>query len=307
MFIYAIICRKKYKECRFYLYWNKSLFKEIISYTSWNLFGTFVYICKNQAMNVLLNQFFNPITVAARGIASSVSACVASFSRNFTMALNPQIVKTYAAKQNTEMISLIFQGSKATYFLMYLITLPALLEMPLILSIWLKNVPEYAIIFTRLALLDILIDSISYPIGAAAGATGKIRLYQSVTGGVLLLNLPVSWIVLYLGTPPYSVMIISVALSFIALIFRLFIIRRLITFSTRHFIKKVICPVSIVSILSIIIPAIAFNILIHNFLHLCIITALSILSSCGCIYLFGLTSIERKKIQNMIVNKIRKI
>lgn len=306
MAIYVIICRQKYSECSFGLYWNKNLLKEITSYTGWNFFGTFAYISKNQVITIILNQFFNPVVVSARSIAASLSACTASFSRGFTTALNPQIVKTYAAKQYDGMFSLVFQGSKAAYFLMYLITLPAFLEMPVLLSVWLKNVPEYAIVFTRLTLLDILIESISYPIETLVGATGKIKLYQSVTGGILLLNLPVSWVALYWGAPPYSVMIISVILSFVALIFRLFIVKMLIAFPIRQFIKEVIFPVFGISILSAIILICIQNGLNQGFLRLCLITLLSVLFSCGCMYLFGLTRVEKKKIQKIIINAISK-
>jgi O-antigen/teichoic acid export membrane protein len=302
--LYVAFCRRRYNECLFYLYWNKDLFKEITNYTSWNLFGAFVSIFKNQAVNILLNQFFNPVVVAARGIAVSVSGCAASFSHSFTLALNPQIVKTYASKQYAEMLSLVFQGSKATFFLFYLITLPALLEMPVILSIWLRDVPEYAVVFTRLALLDILIEIISYPIGTMAGATGKIKLYQSVPGVVLLLNLPVSWLVLYWGNPPHLVMIITVGLSCMAVIVRFFLIRKLVAFSMLQFIKEVILPLFGMAVLS---AAIVLNIqhtLNQSILRLCIVTLASIFSSCGCMYLLGLTSEEKKKIQAMVINKL---
>jgi O-antigen/teichoic acid export membrane protein len=304
MSIYIVYCRKKYNECLFYLYWNKDLFKEITSYTSWNLFGTFVSIFKNQAMNILLNQFFNPVVVTARGIALSVSGCVANFSHNFTIALNPQIVKTYAAKQHMEMLSLVFQGSKATFFLFYLITLPALLEMPIILSIWLRNVPEYAVVFTRLALLDILVEIISYPIGTMAGATGKIKLYQSIPGIVLLLNLPVSWIALCWGNPPHSVMIIAVGLSCMAVIFRFFLIKKLIAFSMLQFMKEVILPLFGMSILSAVIVLSVQYILNQSVLRLYLITLASIFSSCGSMYLLGLTSAEKKKLKVIIITKL---
>jgi O-antigen/teichoic acid export membrane protein len=306
MSLYIVFCRKKYSECLFYLYWNKDLFKEITNYTSWNLFGAFVSIFKNQAMNILLNQFFNPVVVTARGIAVSVSGCAASFSHNFTLALNPQIVKTYAEKQHTKMLSLVFQGSKATFFLFYLITLPALLEMPMILSIWLRNVPEYAVVFTRLALLDILVEIISYPIGTMAGATGKIKLYQSVPGVVLLLNLPVSWFALCWGSPPYSVMIIAVGLSCIAVVLRFFLVKRLIAFSMLQFMKEVIFPLFGMAILSVAIVLSIQQVLNPGILRLCLVTLASIFFSCGCMYLLGLTSDEKKKMQAIIINKLLK-
>jgi O-antigen/teichoic acid export membrane protein len=81
-----------------------NLSKEITSYTGWNLFGAFAGIFKNQAVNVLLNQFFNPTVVAARGIDLSVNSAVASFSQNFSTAIRPQIIKSYAVRQKDKMI-----------------------------------------------------------------------------------------------------------------------------------------------------------------------------------------------------------
>jgi O-antigen/teichoic acid export membrane protein len=190
--IYRGVCKGKYQECRFQFYWNKALFKELISFTGLNLFGTIAWVFKNQILTILLNQFFSPLVVAARGIASTVNSAVASFSQNFSSALRPQIIKSYATDHKTELMLLVSFGSKITYFLMYLFILPLILELPAVFSLWIKNVPEYAVVFTRLILIDALIESISYPIASLLQATGKIRLYQSLAGGFMLLNLPVS-------------------------------------------------------------------------------------------------------------------
>jgi hypothetical protein len=86
---------------------------------------------------------------------------------------------------------LMFRGAKGTYLLMYLFVLPLILEMPMVFKVWLGNPPEQAILFTRLILIDVLIESISYPIMAVLQAIGKMRMYQSIVGGILLLNLPI--------------------------------------------------------------------------------------------------------------------
>ena len=142
---------------------------------------------------------------AARGIASQVNSAVVSFSNSFSTALRPQIIKTYAAENKEESHRLVYRGCKFTFFLMYIFSLPLCLEMDGILTLWLKNPLEYAVVFTQLVLIDAVIDSISYPLMTLAQATGKIKLYQALVGGLLLLNLPLSSVALhfYCITPDF--------------------------------------------------------------------------------------------------------
>jgi O-antigen/teichoic acid export membrane protein len=298
--IYQIICKRRYKECRFSPYWNKKLFKEIASFTVWNLFGACVGIFKNQMVNILLNQFFNPFVITARGIASTVSAGAVSLSQNFSTALRPQIIKSYAVENKTDMLRIMFYGCKGTYFLMYVFTLPLVIEMPLVLSIWLKNVPVYTILFTRLALVDVLIDSISFPIMAAAQATGKIKLYQAVVGGILLLNFPVSWVILWLGAPAYSVMVTAICFTCIAFVIRIVILKCLMNYSLKSFLKEVIIPICIVSLLSAIMPFAAFFIFDYGIIRLLIITGASVVSVCIFAFAIGLSAMDRVRIKLMI-------
>ncbi len=293
--VYQIVCTKKYKECKFKFYWNKDLFKELTGYTGWNMFGASVGIFKYQMVNIVLNQFFNPVVIAARSIAASVNNAVINFSQNFNTAMRSQIIKSYAAGEKEAMLSLIFLGSKGTYLLMYLFVLPLMLETPIILELWLRKPPEYAALFTRLVLLDVLIDSINYPIMTAAHATGKIKMYQSLVGGILLLNLPVSWIVLFLGMPPYSVMIVGVLITFLSITVRTLIVSHLVGFSIWQFIKIVCIPVFIISIISAVFPIVIFFILRQSILRLFLVTGLSIISVCVCSYIIGLNKDERLK------------
>jgi O-antigen/teichoic acid export membrane protein len=298
--IYWIICSKKYKKCQFRFYWDKNLFKEITSYSGWNLFGASVGIFKFQMVNILLNHFFNPVVVAARGIASAVNSAVITFSQNFSSAMRPQIIKHYAMGQKKKMLSLAFSGAKGTYFLMYLFILPLILEMPTVLSIWIKNVPPYAVVFTRLVLIDHLIDSISIPIAVLIQATGRIKLYQSLVGGILLLNLPVSWVVLLLGTPAHYVMIVSLSITFIAVFVRLIIASSLLNYSLIQFFMEVMLPIIMVTVLAMIFPVILCMDLKQNLFRLFLVTGVSIISSCGCMYMIGFNKVERDRITGNI-------
>lgn len=301
--LYRGYCKKHYSECRFRLVWDKVLFKEMVSYSGWNLFGASVGVVKNQIINILLNIFFGPLVNAARGIASQVNSAVVSFSQSFSTAMRPQIIKNYAAENYRETIQLVFRGCKGTFFLMYLFSLPLMIEMPYVLKLWLKEPPEMAVLFTRLALLDALIDSISYPIMTLAQATGKIKLYQGVVGGILLLNLPISYCALKLGAPAYAVMVIAVLVTFVAFVSRLFIVKLLARFSIKDFLCRVVFPVVIVALLASVLPTMISQNLNTDFVRLVFTTVVSCFSLCLLFFFLGLSGSERK----CVINIVRKI
>ncbi len=305
--VYKMICRKKYPECRFRFYWNHHLFREMTSYIGWSMFGASVGIFKNQLINILLNQFFNPVVNAARSIAYQVNTAVNSFAQNFSTATRPQIIKDYAAGANNEMLSLLYWASKGTFFLMYIFSLPLLLEMPYVLRLWLKEPPDYTILFTRLALIDALIDSISYPLMTAAQATGKIKLYQGVVGGILLCNFPISYIALKWGAPAHSVMVIAIILTMIAFIARIFILRLLNQFfSIRFFLGKVCIPVVEVVLISAI-PVWGFvHFVSSSFPRLVATIVLSVGIITLAAFKLGMSKQEQKQITETIKRRILK-
>lgn len=302
--IYRIYCHKKYAECQFIFVKDIKLFREIISYSGWNLFGSTVSVVKNQIINILLNLHFGAVVNAARGIASQVNSAVVSFSQNFSTAIRPQIIKNYAAEQKAECMKLVFRGCKFTFFLMYIFSLPLVLEMKYVLRLWLKSPPMYAVLFTQLALIDAVIDSISYPIMTLAQATGKIKLYQGVVGGILLCNLPVSYIALKLGASAYSVMLIAIVLTFFAFVVRLYIIKKLTGFSIKDFIINTAIPCFIVLILSAVAPVILYFTMSEGFLRLCCTFIVSVLCTGITVLFAGMKKDERSTIINSIKSKI---
>lgn len=248
--IYRGYCKGKFKESKFKLYWDRVLFKTMLSYTGWNLWGNIASVMSGQGINILLNIFFGPSINAARAIAMQVSSALNSFVQNLQVAINPQIIKSYASDDMAYMHLLVCYGSKYNFFLLLLLALPFLNNIEFILPLWLGNVvPESTSIFTRLILLNILIDSLSSSLRTAAQATGRIKLYQFVVGGLLLLNIPLSYLILRIGGAPYTVFYISIGLSLIALIVRVFIIANLINMSKKQYLIDSIMPVLYVAIL----------------------------------------------------------
>jgi O-antigen/teichoic acid export membrane protein len=305
--VYKIICRKKFPESRFHFYWNRDLFHEMTSYMGWNLFGASVGVFKNQLINILLNQFFNPVVNAARSIAFQVNAAVNSFAQHFSTATRPQLIKDYAADEKKAMLNLLYWASKGTFFLMYVFSLPLFFEMPYVLRLWLREPPEYTVLFTRLALIDALIDSISYPMMTAAQATGKIKLYQGVVGGILLCNFPVSLIALKLGAPAYSVMVIAIVITATAFIARIFILKLLLPFFCLHsFLKNVCIPVASVVLLAAVPVSLLVHFLPSSFMRFVVTVILSVGLVAVGIFKIGMSKDEQKQLIKKLKRKIGK-
>jgi O-antigen/teichoic acid export membrane protein len=301
--IYGLYCKRQFKESKFRFFWDKPLFKTLLSYAGWNLWGNAAAVIMGQGVNILLNIFFGPVVNAARGIAFQIKGAMNQFVTNFQMAMNPQIIKSYAANDLKYMHQLIFQGAKYSFFLLFMLSLPVLLETKFILKIWLKTVPEYTLIFTRLVIINILIDCISGPLMTAAQASGKLKLYQSIVGGLLILNLPVSYLFLKLGFNPEITLYVAIGISIIALIARLKIISPLIKLNIMNYLTIVVFKTFLVSLLGIIPPTLAYLGMEESILRFFSIGLLSILSVTISIYYLGLSKTE----QTFIISKTKQI
>ena len=241
--VYRGYCKNRFVESRFELYWDKKLFSIMLSYTGWNLWGNIASVMSGQGVNVLLNIFFGPSVNAARAIAMQVSGALNSFVQNLQAAINPQIIKSYAAQDMAYMHQLVCYGAKYNFFVLLLLALPVLNNIELILPVWLGVVPEGTSIFAKLVICSILIDSLSPPLMTAAQATGRIKLYQFVVGGILLLNVPVSYLLLKSGGAPYTVFYVAIGLSIVALIARIQLISSLVKMKKSRYIADSIVPV----------------------------------------------------------------
>lgn len=304
--LYIFYCKRHFPDAKYTVQRRLDLFKEMVVFASWNLFGNMAAIAFTQGLNILLNVFFGPAVNAARAIAVQVQGAINMFSANFQMALNPQITKTYAAHDLANMHILIFRSSKFTYFLLFIIGLPVVIEAPFILELWLKIVPDYTVVFLRLMIFTMLVDSSANPLMVSATATGKIKVYQSVIGGLLLLILPVSYVVLKLGSAPWAVFVVHFVICSIAFIARLFIIRPMIHLSIRQYFNRAILPCIYVSFVAIIVPAIFYIFLPKSIIFSFIVIIVSILSASFTCFVVGLDTNERYAIIGKAKNIYKK-
>lgn len=306
--IYISVSSRKYEECQYRkFYWDKDLMKEILGFTGWTLFGQITTVFRKQAITILLNQVFTPVVVAARAIATNVASQISLFSSNFNVGLYPPIIKSYAANDQKQMFALIFNGSKITFFLMWVFALPMFIEMETVLHLWLKNPPTEAVLFTRLALVEVLINSISLPIVTAARAPGRMRLYELTLGTIQIAIFVAAWVVLKFGGAPYTVYIVAIIANLIMFIVRLIIVRKLIQLSLSIYFRRVVFPVFGVIVLSVIPSYIAFVKLPQGLFFDALNVLLCVAFSTFTMYFIGLDKNWREKVKGIVIGRLKRI
>ena len=301
---YTIYCHKHFEESHYQLVFDKAVLKEMTGFAGWNFFTHGSYIFNTQGVNILMNLFFGVTLNAARGISTQVDHAIMQLVNNFTTALNPQITKNYAAGNINEMFTLICRGAKFAYFLMFVFALPVLVETDYILTIWLKIIPPHAVNFGRLTIIALMVNIIGKTGYTAVMATGNIRSYVIWITSIGCLVFPLSWVAFKFGAPPEATYIIYIIVYFLVEVIRLWLMREILQFPILLFVKEVLVKISVVTILSVIIPLV-FTVLIEPSLirTICSII-LCLLSAASSIYLFGLTTNERSLIVETIVKKI---
>ena len=276
-------------------------------FMGWNIWGNLSATLFGTGINLLLNVFFGPMVNAARAVAVQVETAIANFSSNFLMAVNPQITKLYAQDDLKDMHKLIFRASKFTFFLMLTLSLPVIMETETILIVWLKIVPDYTVIFLRLLLCIVTIDAVARPLMTAAAATGDVKLYQSLIGGILLSIVPIAYIVLKLGGSPESVYIVHLVICIIAFLTRLWVVKPMIKVPIRQYLANVVLPCLVVMVISVCLSA-----LIKYVMHTGIISTIIVCFSSALLvmiltYFIGLTNNERVFIKNKAVAALQRI
>ena len=303
-FIYKLYCCKTFSVCRYHYFWDKHLYKELISFSGWSLFGSAANVGVQQGINILLNVFFGVVTNAALGIANQVSSAVSQLVGNFQTAFNPALVKSYASGDYSYFVRLIFQTSRFSYFLLFIIALPLYLCMPFVLKVWLDIVPEYTVVFCRWMLVFVLIDAVSAPLWISVQAIGKIRSYQLLMSALIFLNIPLSWLLLRLGKDAEWVMQVRVGINLLTFICRIIYLQKMKVISSYLYLREVISPVVLVSVLSVPLPLwIGCNYSgLKGFL---LLSGVSVILSGVAIWFLGLRKSERDFIWTSFRNKLR--
>lgn len=301
--LYGNYCKRHFDECRYRFILDRSLLRQMSGFAGWNFIGAASVVLRDQGGNVVINLFCGPAVNAARGIAFQVNSAIQGFVTNFMTALNPQITKSYASGDREYMMSLIYQGARLSFYMLLVLSLPVLVNTHYILMLWLNVVPVHTVLFIQLVLLLAMSESISNPLVTAMLATGNIRNYQIVVGGLQMLNLPVSYVLLRIGMLPETIFIVAIVISQFCLVARIYMLRGMIGLSAKRYLFKVYYNVLSVLFLSAIIPFILSYYLPETFVNFIFICTISLLCSFTVIYYVGCNKQER----NFVLSKISEL
>ena len=300
-FIYNLYCKRHFPEINFSFKIDKSLFKEMSSFAGWSLWGNIAYVLFTQGLNMLLNMFFGPAVNAARGIAVQVQGIIQGFVANVQTAVNPQITKSYAQQNLHRMHKLMFTSSKFCFYLLFLLVFPFSLEANQILHVWLGVVPDHTVWFFRLIAFIMLTETLANPYIVANQATGKVKMYQAICGGLLLLIVPVSYIVLKFGGNPESVYIVHGCIAVMTQFARVYMMRNLIDLSLATYARKVVLPILYVAITAAVIPTIAYNEMPINVISFFVVCCLCVICTLSAAYVMGTTGDEKELIKEHMI------
>lgn len=304
---YYTYCKFQFKESKFQLaVRDTKTYKKLLSFSGWSLFGSLANMLMDQGVNILLNIFFGPVVNAARGIAYQVSGQVMGFVGGFQMATNPQIIKYYSSGKKEEMKMLLFRGSKMTYFLLLLLSVPLILEMEQLLKLWLHDYPAWTPLFARLVILVVTVDSLSGCIIPAVQATGKIKGLEIKVGLTKLFNLPITYMLFSIGFSPAYAMIVSIFLNFLCLFVRMKELKKHIGIGYLEYFQGVILYDVLVTIVAVVLPIMLYLYFQQSILSLMVVGSVSLLCTLLSILFIGLRKEERYKIVVMIKNKFLK-
>ena len=297
---YYIYCRRKYDECKHFSFrsFDRNLFKDMLSFMGWNVYGTGCIIGRTQGTAILLNNFFGTAINAAFGISGQISGQISFLSNSLTTAINPQIIKSEGAGKRQKMFRLCEMSCKFSFLLMSMVAVPAIIYMPTILELWLKDVPEHTSMFCIAIIVANQIDLATMNLNTANQAIGNVKIYNISIQTIKILTLPVMFLVLKLGGQPLDCMIVFVIFEFICAIARVVFLHISVNLSITQYLRNVFIQ---------ILPPIIINACICYYLSLylsnwlfLVTSCISIVVTCLSTYLFGLKPDEKEILLSMM-------
>lgn len=259
--LYYGYCKKNFSMLKLRRGFDKSMFKSMLVFSGWNIFGSFAYVVKSQGVNVLLNAFFGTIVNAANGVATQIASAIQTFSANLVVAFRPQLIQSYASGDYQRTEKLMFSMSKISYILMCLIAIPVIVEINYILQLWLgkDSVPSNTAIFTILTIVSSMINTLNMPIVQVVHATGNMKKFQLATSLVVCSILPLAWICLKCGFSAISVFWVTMFMSGVNQCVCLIVLRSIFKYNVLQYIYQIVIPCFIISVVPSTIAYIVRN------------------------------------------------
>lgn len=308
--IMKIYCHKKYEECSLDLKknWDLNVVKQIASFSGWNFLTAISSLFSAQGIGLVLNHFFGTRLNAAQGVANQLNGQLSAFSITMLKALNPVIVKSAGAKDTGSMNRATIAGCKFSTLLILLFAIPFIIEMPYILNIWLKEVPEWTVVFCRLQLIQTIICQMANPAATAVYAQGDIKWYAIWKSFMNLMPLVITCIAFSLDASPIWLYIPMIAVwaiggDVVILIYA----NKKCEIRFNDYIQGVVFPLFKIFIVSFIIGLIPAFCLASSFLRLIVTLFLTSIVLIITIWVFALDFNEKEMLKALLMSVVKKV
>lgn len=308
MIIMRIYCHKHYVECEFAprKHWNKGLMKEMSNYAGWSFLDASSGIISQYGLGIVLNHFFGAILNAAQGIANQIGGQLMIFSRNMLKALNPVIVKNEGAGNRVLMLKASIMGCRFSYFLLAFLAIPFMIETPYIFKIWLKEVPEWAVVFCRLQLVRSLFEQLSINLWASISAQGQIKQFYMYKSVLNILPMLLTFLCFQYGLQPYWLYIVwIICWGILEGILIVYFAHKLCNLSIATFLKLVIMPCCLLTIGVSVVGCIPYFFFEESFIRF--ILTILICTTTFFILFWSFLEKQEKKMIFQIIQKIKTI
>ena len=274
--VYRIYCIRKFEETHFHWIWNKDILKPLLSFSGWDLYGNASTLARTQGVNMLVNIFFGAIANAAVGVGTLVQSILMQFSSNVSTAVRPQIIKNYSLGNVQRMGALLFTSSKYIYLLLFMLSLPILIETHFLLNLWLKQVPKLSVWITRYMLVFNFFSTMSLIFAIGIHATGKVKRISLINGSLYLSVIPITYFAYKFGLSVYSAFVFNVIAVFIGCMSNVYTMQLYVKEITiLKFIKSVLMPVFAISIVAIVLSLIPFCFFQEGWFRFCLTAIIS--------------------------------
>ena len=304
--ISRVYAMRHFEECRIRWYWEKKKFLEMFTYAGWSYLGKTSETFAGQGVNMVINVVFGPAVNAARTLSGTVNNAVQLFVNNFTMAIWPQVAQSYASGEDKYFKSLLFRSTKFTFFIMWMMVLPLVLETTFVVGIWLGTYPEYTISFIRIALLANTINLLQVTLGMGIKASGRIKWYQLIFSALEFLHFILAFVLLHNGFSPLWSYYCGVIVAICKVLSIWTISKQQLRISIKEFIDSVVFRLFLVVVTSSVLPLIIHTLLPIGWPRLISVVAISLITSSICILYIGCNASEREALLSMVFSKILK-
>jgi len=295
-------CIKRYAECSYNpKYFNRKYYKEMTSFAGWNLFGALCSLARGHGLAMAINVYFGVAVNAAFGIANQVNGQVSAISSTIKNVIYPQLMKSEGGGDRERMLRLSILVTKIPFIIISLLGVPLIIEMGFVFDLWLKEIPDFSIGLTRLLIILTLISSLSYGLIAAVQSIGKIKIYQIVTGTLLILGLPTAIVFFELKFNVISAIIIALSFEILAHLFRLFFLKKIAKISVSELIKKIDVPLIIIFLVALIFSFGISMIIEEDLLRLITVIIVSSFTIILGAYMFLFNDAERTLVKQFLI------